>query len=113
VDVSQGDIVWVAVADRAGKNPKCRPAVVVTPDDEIEEDGNVVVVAATSSFTKPLPDNVVELPWHRGRHPVTGLYVPCVVICDWLTEVSVSDIVNVGGRVPGAHLARILARVPE
>jgi mRNA-degrading endonuclease toxin of MazEF toxin-antitoxin module len=53
VSLTQGSIVWVVVSDAAGRNPKCRPAVVVTPIDEITDDNSFVVVAATSTFSKP------------------------------------------------------------
>lgn len=110
--LQQGSIIWVVVADKGGVNPKCRPAVVVTPTDEITDDDTFVVVAATSTFTKPLPENQIELPWKAGGHPVTGLYKRCVAVCDWLAEVSHSDVDSIGGIVPPAVLRKILAQIP-
>jgi mRNA-degrading endonuclease toxin of MazEF toxin-antitoxin module len=102
----------VTLSDQAGRNPKCRPAVVVTPTNEIVPGENVVVVAATSTFNYPLPQNCVELPWQNRGHPVTGLNKRCVVVCDWLVEVDQSAIVGVSGIAPSGHLAAILAKVP-
>ncbi len=80
--LQQGSIVWVEITDPENRNPKCHPAVVITPTEEIEESTTLVVVAATSTITDSLPKNIVELPWHADRHPKTGLYKRCVVICD-------------------------------
>ncbi|MBI1903138.1 MAG: type II toxin-antitoxin system PemK/MazF family toxin [Planctomycetia bacterium] len=110
--LQQGSIVWVTVIDQAGRNPKCRPAVVLTPTNEIEPGESVLVAAATSTFPSPLPTNHVELPWHRSGHPVTGLNRRCAVVCDWIQEVRQSAIVKIGGIVPTAQLAAILAQIP-
>jgi mRNA-degrading endonuclease toxin of MazEF toxin-antitoxin module len=113
VRLQQGSIVWVRVADAAGRNPKCRPAVVVTPTAEITPGETILVVAATGMFDLPLSPNQVELPWHRNRHPLTGLTKRCVAVCDWLVEIDPSYIDRVGGLVPSAVLADILARIPR
>lgn len=111
--LQQGSIIWVEVSDDAGRNPKCRPAVVVTPTDDLSEDDSFVVVAATSTFSRPLPDNQVELPWHRDKHPRTGLYKSCVAICDWLAEVRHDQVQDVAGIVPPRVLSRILEKIPR
>lgn len=110
--LQQGSIVWVNVSDQAGRNPKCRPAVVVTPDSEIKPGETIVVVAATSTFSRPLPTNRVAIPWQRGRHPVTGLYKQCVAVCDWLLEVEQADVAEVAGVCPASVLAQILSQLP-
>jgi mRNA-degrading endonuclease toxin of MazEF toxin-antitoxin module len=110
--LQQGSIVWVTVDDQAGRNPKCRPAVVVTPTSEIVPGEAIVVVAATSTFSKPLPANRIVLPWKPGRHPVTGLYKECVAVCDWLVEIDQAAVVSIGGVCPPGTLAAILAALP-
>lgn len=112
VQLKQGSIVWVEVHDQAGRNPKCRPAVVVTPDTEINGVDPVFVVAATTTFSKPLPANTVALPWHASKHPVTGLKKECVAVCDWIVEIQPSHIQTVVGRCPVAILTEILRRLP-
>jgi len=58
-----GDIVLVsAMIDPQGRNPKDRPAVVVTRDDEIHEDGTLEVAAITTWLPDPLPEDHVLLP---------------------------------------------------
>ena len=43
-----GRIVQVEILDPRGRNPKVRPAVIVTPDESISLDGEVDVVAITT-----------------------------------------------------------------
>jgi hypothetical protein len=58
-----GQIVIVSdMPDPDGVNPKDRPSVVVTPTDEIEPDGLIVVV--------------LSRPYFRARHPTTTLNCP-------------------------------------
>jgi len=108
----QGRIVWVAIEDQSGRNPKCRPAVIITPTAQIDHAGEVVVVAATSTFTKPLPETQIPLPWMNGGHPKTRLYKACVAVCTWVATVTVTDIQEFGGIVPKPVLDRILLQVP-
>lgn len=44
----RGRIVCVELLDSQGRNPKSRPAVIVTPDEEIQPDGEVWVVAIST-----------------------------------------------------------------
>jgi mRNA-degrading endonuclease toxin of MazEF toxin-antitoxin module len=53
----------VEVADPQGRNPKRRPAVIVTPNDDIAPDGVVRVVAISTRIEEAPPDVQVELPW--------------------------------------------------
>lgn len=110
--LQQGSIVWVSAADQAGRNHKCRPAVIVTPTDEIGHGNKIVAVAATGTFSRPLAANRIEIPWHRGRHPITGLYKPCVAVCDWLIEFEVTAVEGHGGVVPRDVLRKILSMLP-
>lgn len=109
--LQQGSIIWANVADPQGRNAKDRPAVILTPNEEIEAGEALFVVIATSVFDEPLTEMQVKLPWHRNRHPKTGLYKPCVVLCDWLTELPKTSILDVGGVVPGGVLRDILSKV--
>src|SRR5262245_49773137 len=49
-----GQIIWAAIADANGI-PKSRPAVIITPDDQITPGGTFQVVAITSTLADPLP----------------------------------------------------------
>lgn len=108
-DLCQGAIVWVKIPDEHNRNEKLRPAVVVTPTEELSTADEFVVVAITSRFDLPLTDNLVELPWHRDGHPRTGLKRRCVAVCDWMSAIPRNSIEEIAGRVPGAQLNRILS----
>ena len=45
-----GRVVWVTLPDPQGRNPKRRPAIILTPTDEITAEGEVWVVGITTSF---------------------------------------------------------------
>lgn len=111
--LQQGSIVWAKVADRNGRNAKCRPAVVVTPTNEIEAGCRLFAVAVTSRIDRPFPTNQVELPWTNEGHPRTGLNRRCVAICDWIIEFDQNAVEASPGIVPAEALRKILANIPE
>jgi hypothetical protein len=105
----QGDIVRVTLYDPNGKNPKSRRAVVVTKTEEIEDE--VVVAAISTKFDpKGLPDDYVQVPWHRDGHAWTSLTEPSVVKCKWLDVVKCSDL-TVAGHLPGKYLLRVVQTI--
>src|SRR5262245_30169359 len=100
----RGRIVWVELLDPQGRNPKRRPAVIVTPDADIREDGEVWVVAITSQLEEVPAEAQVELPWDRRGHPRTGLKERCAAVCTWMAKVPVASIQGCAGTVPGRQL---------
>lgn len=111
--LQQGSVVWLTVVDPAGRNPKLRPAVVLTRTSEIVEGGQVVVACATTRIDHPLPENHIKLPWNANGSAKTGLRKPCVVVCDWLYVADLAGIEQIGGVVPATVLHEILARLPS
>ncbi len=107
----RGRIVWVELVDPQGRNPKCRPAVIVTADKDISPDGDVWVVAISTQLEEAPPEAQVELPWQRGGHPRTGLKERCAAVCTWLEKVSVAKIKETAGVVPGRQLLDVLQRI--
>lgn len=107
----RGRIVWVELLDPQGRNPKCRPAVIVTPDAEFQPDGEVWVVAISSQLDAAPAEDQVELPWDRRGHPRTGLKERCAAVCTWMEKVSVASIQQSAGVVPGRQLLDILSRI--
>ena len=90
--LEQGRIVRVETVDPEGRNPKKRPVVIVTPTEEIKSDGTLVCVAITAEIPDvPSADHVV-LPYHRNRHPRTGLKKRCAAMCSWLFQITETDI---------------------
>jgi hypothetical protein len=94
-----------------GRNPKCRPAVIVTPTEDILPDGEVVVVGISTRLDAAPAEVQVELPWDRRGHPGTRLRERCAAVCTWLERVSLSAVQSEAGDVPGPLLARILSIV--
>jgi mRNA-degrading endonuclease toxin of MazEF toxin-antitoxin module len=104
----RGDIVIIsALPDPRGRNPKDRPAVIVTPSDELDLGGAVAVIAITTTLSDPLPDDHVPLRWQRPKHPRTGLNARNAVVCHWLTMVEPDRVERVIGAVNNAELGRI------
>lgn len=112
--LQQGSIVWCKVYDRQGRNPKCRAGVIITETNEIEDNGQVVIVAIAGDPDDPSVGLSVELPWHRDKRlSRTGLTKKCYAICHWLVAIRVSDIEDVTGRVPADRLNVILENLPS
>ena len=73
----RGQIVWQELTDPQGRNPTVRPAVVVTPDADIRDDGEVWLVAisrqhhlAPAELPRPIslvPSGRRVVTRHRGR----------------------------------------------
>ena len=95
------------MVDPHGRNPKDRPAVVVTPSEEIENEAPVFVVAITTTLPDPLPADYIRIPWSRPRHPRTGLNERNAAACHWLASVERSRVVRKIGRVPSTELSWI------
>jgi mRNA-degrading endonuclease toxin of MazEF toxin-antitoxin module len=107
----RGRVVWVELLDPQGRNRKCRPAVIVTPDTDIREDGEVWVVAISTQLAEAPAEAQVELPWDRRGHPRTGLKERCAAVCTWMEKVRVASIQGSAGTVPGRQLLDILTRI--
>jgi len=107
----RGRIVWVELLDPQGRNPKCRPAVIVTPDSDLRDDGEVWVVAISSRLDETPAEAQVTLPWDRRGHPRTGLKERCAAVCTWMEKVSAASIQEYAGTVPGRQLLDILTRI--
>ncbi len=107
----QGRIVWAELTSPDGAKTKRRPAVIATPTTDIQAGQPFVVVAATTKFTEPLPDDHVLLPWHPQGQVRTRLRQPTVAVCSWICEIHADDILHYGGVVPPQTLVEILAIV--
>lgn len=110
-DIRHGRIVWVELPDPRGRNPKVRPAVVLSATVDITPDGEIQVAAVTGATTLSPPGECVELPWLGTGHPVTKLNKPCVAVVTWLARVPVSAVHRVGGTVPTPKMLDIIRRV--
>jgi mRNA-degrading endonuclease toxin of MazEF toxin-antitoxin module len=107
----QGRIVWLETCDPQGRNLKKRPAVIVTPTSEIEEDKPIVCVAITTDIPHVQSEDFVLLPYQNGGHPRTGLSKRCAAMCSWLVVIREDEIIGYLGKAPKPQLELILARM--
>jgi len=105
-DLRRGRIVWARVKDPRGQE-KLRPALILTPTDEIADESPLVLMAITTTFVDPPPDGHVELPWTARGHKITWLKRRSAAVVTWLVEATTDSIEELGGEVPKKHLAFI------
>ena len=114
--LSYGSIIWKLINDEFGRNPKCRPIIVVTPNEQIHQDGTVVVVVCTTSVPIAIDGVHVPIPWHRDKHPRTGLRVQTWAKCQWIETIPVSELNQpdqVQGCCDGNTMFRIAKNIPK
>jgi mRNA-degrading endonuclease toxin of MazEF toxin-antitoxin module len=107
----RGLIVWADIPDPAGRNPKKRPVVLLTSEDEVPTGDPLVAVGITGTLPNPLPPDYVLLPWHRSGHPYTGLKKKSAAWCRWVATVPLTADLEVMGRVPDRAFEAIAAQV--
>ena len=91
-----GQIVIVSeMTDPNGVNPKDRPSVVVTPTDEIDPEGPVIVIAISTLCPARCPTTVSNCPGIPRRHPRTGLRSRCAAVIPWIQEVPTDRILRI------------------
>ncbi len=101
-----GQIVLVSMTDGRG-NIKPRPAVILSPSEQILPEAELRVVCVSTQVEDPCPPHHIPLPWQRPRHPRTGLNKPNVAKCNWLARINQRDVIKVLGFAPPQQLARI------
>ena len=79
---------------------KRRPAIVITPTQDIAAGEVFSVVALTTKIPDPLPSNHVKIPWQRDGMTGTGLKKPTVAVCTWILPIRDYDIHQFGGVAP-------------
>jgi hypothetical protein len=109
VPVRHGRIIYAWIADRNGFK-KLRPAIIVTPEDEISDADQLSIMAITTTFTDPPPPFCVPLPWHPRAHPTTRLHKRSAEVVNWLSSIRADDIIGFGGDVPEKTMRLIRER---
>jgi hypothetical protein len=82
-------------------------------DDEIATGGELVVVAVTTTFADPPPENCVPVPWHPRGHPVTKLTRRSAAVCDWIVAIDPHEIGGFAGDVPSKIMRLIEDKLLE
>jgi mRNA-degrading endonuclease toxin of MazEF toxin-antitoxin module len=109
-ELKRGRIVWVELPDPQGRNPKIRPAVVLTPTADIKSAGTIQVAAITGETTGAPPESSVFLPWLKTGHPKTGLSKPSVAVASWVVSIPVSAIQSMRGIIPTQQMLELLGK---
>ena len=104
-----GRIVWTELFDPQGRNPKIRPAILVSPSTSNTGSIEWLAIAVSTKFDAAPSEVCVELSWHRDGHPRTKLKSRSVAVCTWQEFLSPDHIVELAGFTPLPYLQRILA----
>jgi len=108
-----GRIIWAILEDFRGV-PKLRPAIVLTPTTQLQPDEPFAVVAISTSYPEPPPQNHVELPWHPDRRRVqTRLNKRSAAVLTWLRAVREDEVEDFAGDVPPTLMREIQRRLKE
>jgi hypothetical protein len=111
--VQQGSIIRANVVDPQGGNPKTRPLVVISGNDDLLLSGEISCVAITGEIADPPLEDEVLLPWDASRRCRTGLTKRSGAKCSWNCEIEDDDVVEFKGHCPPAELERILEIVDK
>jgi len=106
-----GRIIWVRLADPQARNVKRRPAVIITPTDAIEEGGDVWVVGISTLFELAPGEVQTELQFDPCGNCRTKLRERCWAVSTWVARVSLLDIEEYAGAVPGPQMAEIRQKI--
>ena len=108
-----GCLAWAALPDPNGVNPKTRPVIVLSPDEEMVRTGIARVVAISSQVAIGDANRVVELPWTNqpGGNRKTRLRRKSFAVCDWVMVVPIAQMTATAGFVPALQLVEIQQKV--
>jgi hypothetical protein len=99
------------LADHNG-HLKRRPAIIISPTDEIEAGAEIAVMAISTSYPAPPPANCIELPWNNDRRrSVTRLSQRSAAVTNWLRYIREEEIDELAGDVPLTIMVRILSKM--
>src|SRR5262249_1651484 len=102
-----GRVIWVTINDPQGRNPKRRPAVIITPTADITAEGEVWVVGITTKFEEAPAEVQTELQYDPRGNCRSGLRERSWAVATWVARVPVSAIEGYAGTIPGPQMAEI------
>ncbi len=106
-----GSVVRMMLLDPQGRNPKPRPAVVITTDAELQEGCADVWLVAITGEGGHEPQFEIPLAYDPAGKCRTGLRKPSVAVCCWLAKVPIDAIERRVGHLDAATMAAISMRV--
>lgn len=108
-ELRRGRIVWGTVVDKRG-DKKSRPAVIWTPTDQIKPDRPLVVLAITTTFPDPPPEDHILLPRDPKKRAGTGLTKRSAVVLTWFDQIQQEGL-EFKGEVPAKLIALIEEKI--
>ena len=93
---------------------KQRPAIIVTPTDEILPNQPLVVMAVTTKFPDPPPSDHVLLPWNPDPRRVgTKLARRSAAVATWLETLYPDEVLDFKGDVPASIMRELQLRLGD
>ena len=112
-ELRYGRLIWAVIKDRNGFR-KRRPAVILTPSNQITATEPFVVAAVTTTFSSPPPADHVELPWNADpRRVSTHLGRRSAAVVSWLEPIYVDEVDETKGAVPARTMQRLEAALRQ
>ena len=93
-----------------------RPVIILTPNSEIPSEPELfgVVCSHSSYYSKPWPDDYIEIPHNPRGVGQTKLKKPTVAICNWGTSVHKNiPQEDIGGVVPSRILVQVFQKIEQ
>jgi transposase-like protein len=107
--IQSGSVVWVLPTDDiTGRELTEHPAIVLTPQEEIDAGEDLFVVYCSTTFSYPLPSGWFDVPTHSGGDNPTGLRQACVAKATWRGTVPQNRVIRITGRASTALVRQIL-----
>ncbi len=85
--------------------------IILTPTADIREDEPLIVLAITTTFPDPPPEDHILLPWSSRGQSLTRLRKRSAAVLSWVAEVPIEDVSGLEGDVPEKLMIEILERL--
>ena len=106
--VRPGSVIWILPEDpNTHEQLGEHPAIVLTPQVDIDAGLDLFVVVCTTSFCYPLESGWFDVPTDPGGGETTGLRQACVAKATWRQIVPQSDVIRVSGRAKASLVRQI------
>ncbi len=104
----RGDVIIANINDEQGRNPKERPALILSSTEDIAAGWPIVVCAITTTYPEPPPVKYVPLPWSADGSATTRLRRRSAAVPAWAAIIDEGDILATYGYVRASTLNDIL-----
>ena len=110
--LEQGYIVEAHVPSQRGQTKVSRPAVVISPNNELKAGGNIVVVGITTSYrSSDPPSRYFALEFNPAGGCATGLRRESWAVMDWIEEIPRTAINAYKGQLSMREMTMLLIKI--